>query len=1538
MASLTPIIYYKGKRLSLEQATCKAKALLDDSRYAEAEPLARAIVSAAPDFDAGLQMLGVSLGEQGRYEEAVEYCEAALALHPDSPHQMNSLANYLTHTGDVERAERLYREALLLSPGLPDATYNLGKLLLKLRRYGEAEHYLQQTVQMAADDPSAYHTLGVCMYQAGQFNQAMLWFRLAFSLDPTNAEVVYNIATCLQDSGKHDEAIEEYQRALDLNPTLYDALLRLAMSHFSRQRLEMARDLAEAYLEHCPASDSRDDLNAMMMLSAVCKAKGKHSEAIEIEKQIIEKFPEVNVNFSNLLLDMAYSDEYSQEELFSWCKKFAEYYEKPVFDPNAKHLNDPDPERKLRIGYVSADFFNHSVSYFALPLITRHDKEQFEVFNYAVRHIASYVTEQYKKDSHWSPIIGMSEEDVAKRVREDKIDILVDLSGHTGGNQLLAFARKPAPVQVTWLGYPFSTGLSSIDYRLVDAIVEPEGMTEHLNTETLVRIPGMFCAYRPSINAPDRLFSGELQVRPTPAKRNGYVTFGCCNNIAKVTDYTLQLWARVLEASPNSRLLIETVDIDSPGTRQALTTRFENNGVSMERVILSNRAKNKQYNLYNDIDIVLDPFPCNGGTTTCDALFMSVPVVSLNGERFMSRIGATVLHNIGHPEWSTTSPDEYVRIAADLASDIERLEQIRQKLRTEVEDSPMMDEVGFARKVERAYREMWRTWCAQQRGETYQPKFNETTLNSVTQNEARWQALSKLVANEEWLALLEQTRTLLAEHPEDIQLQQSHIEALIGLQQTEQALDMARMLYQQHPEAPQAAAALGCALLASHTDEDQAEALLRNAVTSRGCPDSVRHILASRLIHQGTRLGLASPEANKNFNQALDLLQQALEHDAKQPKLWLEIAKLQAYRNRHNEAEVAIRQVLKEQPQHPEGNLLLAEQLLRRQEFERAEKLLQNISADPTMKVRALAMLAELYGQRGFSEKQLDSIRQAVSLCPDDPDLQAQLLWSLLRSGHEDTQDLQSHLQAYRTLTQPEQPPTHLNAPVIGRKLRLGLVSGSFKESESLRTLLPVFTLLDRGQFEIFYYYNGDNYDSITHRLKTQCADHWRFTRGISTEVMAELVHQDKIDILIELDGYQPFNFMEVFAHKPAPVQVRWGGLPDPSGLSTIDYLVTDTVLTPDSQLPAVYQEKAFPVPGHAFITYQPFAHHPERSNMVPYLLKEPPCTKNGYITFGTFINPGSLNQDLLVAYAKVLEAHPESILLAFPGAVASTIADALSELGISSDRVKKLAARGQLDSTEYYCQAMDILLDSFPGNNPYSTLDGLWMGVPTVTLCGNTPCTRTSASVLHHIGKPEWIAGNMEQYLEIVHSLVSDKEQLATLRQTLRGLLETSVLADTVGYTRALSTALMSMWDAWCNSDAASAARNHWQHQESLRLCGELLQAEHYDEAWEGYKAILNQWPTCGESLYGLGLISLLNGEHTTAAALLERAVQTLTETHQELLADALASLGNAYMQTGQSEHARACLNHSLTLKDSDHVRNWVDHLDQLAKDATLH
>ena len=345
-------------------------------------------------------------------------------------------------------------------------------------------------------------------------------------------------------------------------------------------------------------------------------------------------------------------------------------------------------------------------------MIARHDRERFEVFGYYSHNIEDEVTARFRRYcDHWRNVDKLADDRVADLIREDGIDILVDLAGHTGRNRLPVFARKPAPVQVTWLGHPNTTGMKAMDYRITDAFAEPEGMTEHLNAETLWRLPEIFCCYTPCASKPERLGSAELEPKPTPALDKGYVTFGSFNNIAKLSPPVVALWARVLHAVPGSRLMLEAHMLDKPLMQDQIRSRFAAHGIGPERLILLPRKQEQQYVLYHEIDIALDPFPCVGGATSFDSLWMGVPLVTLAGRSFVSRMGVSLLSNLGLDELVAADEDAYVEIAAALAHDLERLKGIRQGMRKRMEASPLMDAERFARHMEAAYREMWRRWC-----------------------------------------------------------------------------------------------------------------------------------------------------------------------------------------------------------------------------------------------------------------------------------------------------------------------------------------------------------------------------------------------------------------------------------------------------------------------------------------------------------------------------------------------------------------------------------------------------------------------------------------------------------------------------------------------------------------------------------------------------------------------------------------------------------------------------------------------------------
>jgi predicted O-linked N-acetylglucosamine transferase (SPINDLY family) len=428
-------------------------------------------------------------------------------------------------------------------------------------------------------------------------------------------------------------------------------------------------------------------------------------EAIAQARKALALVPDYLNAYQVLLLAMQYSASVTPEQMYAAHVCFGEQFEAPLRSAWQAHANSCEPSKRLKIGYVSPDFRKHAVAYFIEPILAQHDRTQVEVFCYHNDTQIDAVTERLQNlADKWIPCKHFSDEQLAERIRADGIDILIDLAGHTGGNRLLTFARKPAPVQVTYLGYPATTGLTAIDYRLTDGYAEPVGMTEALNTETLWRLPDIFCCYRAHDNSPD-------VIDHPPLHDNGFVTFGCFNNFSKLTEPVLKLWEKILQRVPNAKLMLEIAGLDVPAFRAEVDARLASFGLPADRLLLIPRHPQNQYKLYNRIDIALDPFPCNGGTTSLDTLWMGVPFVTLAGRHFTSRMGVTILANAGLQELVTNNEDDYVELAAELATDIPRLTALRDGLRERVQAGPLMDAPRFTRQLEQSYRTMWATWC-----------------------------------------------------------------------------------------------------------------------------------------------------------------------------------------------------------------------------------------------------------------------------------------------------------------------------------------------------------------------------------------------------------------------------------------------------------------------------------------------------------------------------------------------------------------------------------------------------------------------------------------------------------------------------------------------------------------------------------------------------------------------------------------------------------------------------------------------------------
>lgn len=562
-------------------------------------------------------------------------------------------------------AEPLARRLTKVAPTFWDAWEALAIVLFSTARVPEAVMPAMNVLNLAPADPQSYIVLAACMTQLGRTSEAIGASRRAVELVPHNAEAHSALADALTAERRYKEAEASNRTAIALDPT------------HTKARVNLTKTLIDG---------------------------GELSLAEQAARETVKTFPALITARNNLLFTLNYSDERTAQEIFqAYCD-----YDKDLCHALRSswkpHKNARQPQRKLKIGYVSPDFRSHSGNYFIEPLFAHHDHEQFEISAYAELAVEDHVTERLKAYfDHWVPTATLTDAQLAERIRADGIDILIDVAGHTSGNRLGVFARKPAPVSLTWLGFGYSTGLSAIDYIMTDGVMVPEG-SEHLFSEKPWRLEQSNFVYRPGTAMGD--------CSSLPALANGYVTLGTLTRAIRMNDRTVAVWSEILRRLPQARLVVDSNSYRDGPMRERLIARFEAHGIERGRLMIG--CNSPAWDVLRNMDIGLDCFPHNSGVTLVETLYMGVPYVTLADRPSVGRIGGSVLHGIGHPEWIARNEEEYIQKVVALASDLPALSKIRATLRDAMHASPLMDEPAFARKFEGALRDMFKNWCENQ--------------------------------------------------------------------------------------------------------------------------------------------------------------------------------------------------------------------------------------------------------------------------------------------------------------------------------------------------------------------------------------------------------------------------------------------------------------------------------------------------------------------------------------------------------------------------------------------------------------------------------------------------------------------------------------------------------------------------------------------------------------------------------------------------------------------------------------------------------
>jgi protein O-GlcNAc transferase len=634
-----------------------------------------------------------------KFREATETLELAAKLNRKSPELLSNLAKAQSLSGNHEAAIENYRRSLVLNPNSAKTLSGLSHAYLSAGRWKEAETSARKATSLDPNLSDAHTHLGTALLARGDFNSSLQSLERSLELAPNDLDALEAMSNTLMAMSRMREAESYLNEILDAEPERSTAQFSLGLVLMSLKRFSEALDIWKRRLA-APSNTVAEMANAALCLQSLAR----HDEAIEYYRQALAKPDCPPVTFSNFLYSTLFSEHMSAEEIWQEHRNYGEKLEGGALARTRGHENTADPNRKLRVGFVSGDLRMHPVSFYIEPILQHFNRSDFELFAYYNHTLEDAVSNRLQElFDQWLPCMFLSDDELDARIREDKIDILFDLSGHTSHNRLLVFARKPAPVQITWLGYPGTTGLASMDYKITDALMDPVGLADKHHSETLIRLPGRNAAFTPIANAP--------AVGDPPCLRNGFVIFGCLNNPAKIGPRATKVWSAILQQLPGSKLILST------GTDQArikyVTDLFSSFGVGIDRLVLEPWRYEREYlELHHEIDIALDPFPYNGGTSTNHALFMGVPVIALAGDHTVSRVGVAILSSLGLDEFVALTEADYVERATKLSQNVPRLKELRMQLRSKLTLDPNADSILITRELERAIRTAWATWCA----------------------------------------------------------------------------------------------------------------------------------------------------------------------------------------------------------------------------------------------------------------------------------------------------------------------------------------------------------------------------------------------------------------------------------------------------------------------------------------------------------------------------------------------------------------------------------------------------------------------------------------------------------------------------------------------------------------------------------------------------------------------------------------------------------------------------------------------------------
>ena len=662
-----------------------------NEKYKEAESLALNLSKKSPSESISWKILGIIYLKSGRFNKALYANHKALKIEPNTPDVHNNIAITYYKLGRYEEAINSSKDALKIDNKFVQAYGNMADSLKAIKKYEDATLCLKKAIKLAPHKLESYASLADVFHKLGKFDDALITYENVIKLNSNYFPAYLNMAKILNELGKLYEAINVYNKVIKINPNLAITYYNLANIQKKLNKIE------DAVINYKKALEIKPDFaDAHYNLANTFSNLGEKNQADISYENALKINPKNPKFWSNKLLNLNYNENLSCEYIFNQHKLFDEQFSYL----NKNNIKNRIKNNRLRIGYVSADFRKHSVAYFIKALFKNHNTRLIETFCYYNNYIIDETTELLKTYcENWRSIFEMDDQDVYKKIKDDRIDILVDLSGHTPGNKLLVFASKAAPIQITYLGYPNTTGLSSMDYRLTDKYADPGDSSDPLFSEKLIKLNKSFLCY-----------SGNDDIsfnKTIPQNKNNFITFGSFNNFKKISANVIKTWSNILLSIPNSHLILKSSE--NIFDKNFLLKKFFDQGIKKENIKIIDKQIHAQdhMKLYDEIDVALDTFPYNGTTTTFESLWMGVPVITLSGNNHMCRVSSSILKNLNLNNFIAYNVNDYQKIAIKMSSDKEYLLELKIGLREELKKSNLCDGKSFTREVEEKFYQIY---------------------------------------------------------------------------------------------------------------------------------------------------------------------------------------------------------------------------------------------------------------------------------------------------------------------------------------------------------------------------------------------------------------------------------------------------------------------------------------------------------------------------------------------------------------------------------------------------------------------------------------------------------------------------------------------------------------------------------------------------------------------------------------------------------------------------------------------------------------